>query len=145
MAFESHPRPFDESDVLTASILRELPAARASGETGMYRMVIACNTATHEGGMQLAWAPVPKLGTLSATVDGGTPLVFKVESTEKMGNGSQTITAGAAISLSQNPSIPLPAKTLRIANLFPNESVEFPFGDLPQSLAACFKRSTTAQ
>ncbi|HXB74060.1 MAG TPA: hypothetical protein VNY05_37825 [Candidatus Acidoferrales bacterium] len=64
--------PATRSPVLTASILRELPSARNAGEAAMYRLVLACNAATHEGEMQIAWAPVPKTGTLSAAVDGKT-------------------------------------------------------------------------
>ncbi len=121
----------------------------------MYRLVLACNAATHEGEMQLAWAPVPKMGTLSVAVDGRAPFTYEVEGTEKMGNGSQATTGPAALSLyeskkdSQSQSMLLPAKGLRITNLFPNESVEFPFGNLPQtarqSFAACFKESNTGQ
>jgi hypothetical protein len=137
--------------MVTASILRELPSANA-GEAGMYRLVVVCNTETHEGGMQLAWAPVSKAGALSATVDGETPHEYKVEGTEKMGNGSPATTGPAAIDLyesTKDSRMPLPARALRIKDLFPNEPVEFPFGDLTQtarhSLAACFKESNTAQ
>ena len=143
--------PATKAEMLTASILRELPASRNAGEAALYRLVLACNAATHEGEMQLAWAPAPKTGTLSAAVDGKTPFTYKVEGAEKMGNGSPGTTGPAAISLyeskknSLTPAMPLPAKTLTISNLFPNETVEFPFGDLTQtarqSLAACFTRS----
>lgn len=106
----------------------------------MYRLILTCNTATHEGGMQLAWAPMPKTGTLSAVVDGKTPVTYEVEGKEKMGNGSQATTGPAAISLA---GMSLPAQSLRIADLFPNESVEFPFGTLTQaarqSLTACIE------
>jgi hypothetical protein len=139
--------PATKAPMVTASILRELPSAR--GEVAaLYRLVLSCNAATHDGEMQLAWAPAPKIGTLSATVDGKAPVIYKVEGAEKMGNGSQGTTGPAAISLyqskkdSQTPRILLPTKTLLIKDLFPNESVEFPFGDLSQtarqSLAACF-------
>ena len=147
--------PATTAPVLTASIMRELPSARNAGEAAMYRLVLVCNAATHEGEMQLSWAPAPKTGTLSAAVDGQTPFIYKVEGTERMGNGSQGTTGPAAISLyeskkvSQNPRMVLPAKTLLITNLFPNESVEFPFDNLNQtarqSLAACFNESSTGQ
>jgi hypothetical protein len=119
-----------------------LPSAKNPGEAGMYRLLVACNTATHEGTMQLSWAPAPKSGTLWAAVDGNPPVEYKVEGLEKMGNGSKGTTGPAAINL---PASPLPVKALRISNLFPNESVEFPFSDLPQaarlSLAACYPAS----
>jgi hypothetical protein len=135
--------------LLTASILRELPSARGAGVAAMYRLVLACNSATHEGEMQLAWAPAPKTGTLSATVDGKTRFTYEVEGSETMGNGSQARTGPAAFSFyptrkdAQMPRMPMPAQTLTISDFFPNETVEFPFDDLSpaarQSLAACFK------
>jgi hypothetical protein len=139
--------PAAKALVLTASILREVPSANA-GEASMYRLLLSCDAATGEGEMQLAWAPLPKTGTLFAAVDGGASLAYNVEGTETMGNGSPATTGPAAISLyeskkgSQGQRMLLPVTTLDIANLAPNESVEFPFGDLPQSarqsLAACF-------
>jgi hypothetical protein len=132
--------PVTKAPVLTASIARELPTAR-NGAAALYRLVLACNADTRQGEMQLAWSPAPKTGTLSAVVD-GIPLKYDVEGRETMGNGSQAITGPAAISL--YPKMPLPARTLTISNLFPNETVEFPFGDLGQtarqSLEACFSR-----
>jgi len=140
--------PETKAPMLTASILRELPSARDGGVAAVYRLVLACNAATHEGEMQLAWAPVPRSGSLLATVDGKTSFTYKVEGAEKMGNGSQGTTGPAAITLydsrkdSQTPRMMLPAQALGIKDLFPNESVEFPFGELTQtarqSLAACF-------
>ena len=131
--------PATKASMPVASILRELPSAKNPGQAGMYRLVLACNAATHEGTMQLSWAPAPRTGTLWASVDGKPPVEYKVEGMEKMGNGSKGTTGPAAIGLDAST---LPAKALRIANLFPNESVEFPFGDLPkavrQSLAACY-------
>jgi hypothetical protein len=137
-----------KAPVLTASILRELPSANP-GEAAMFRLVLACNTATHEGEMQLAWAPLPQRGTLSAVVDGKNPITYRVDGTETMGNGSPATTGPAAISLYEPkkephpPRVLLPAHSLRIENLFPDEPVEFPFGDLPktarESLAVCFQ------
>jgi len=122
------------ADLLTASILRELPSAK------LYRLMVSCNSATHEGSVQLAWAPSPRNGTLSVSVDGSEPALYQVEGREKMGNGTAAITGPAATVLSGIRS--LPRKSLAAGGLFPNESVEFPFGELPeqarQSLAACF-------
>ena len=132
-----------ENAAVTASILRALPSTKHAGEPSMYRLVVACNAATREGEMQLSWAPVPTRGSLSASVDGATPVTYTVEGTEKMGNGSQGTTGPAAMTFRR----PLPAHTLTISDLFPNEKVEFPFGSLPQSahqsLAACFTESHT--
>jgi len=126
--------------VVTASILRELPVARPTGEAASYRLSLACNAATQQGEMQLAWSPAPKTGILSVAVDGMTPLTYKAEGSERMGDGSKATPAGpAAIDLSP---IPWPARTLTISNLFPNETVVFPFGNLPrsarQALSTCF-------
>ena len=132
--------------MVTASVLRELPGPGNAGEASMYRLLLACNQATHEGEMQLAWAPMSTRGSLTAAVDGVTSVAYKVEGGEHMGNGTQATTGPAAIDLA---GIPLPARALNIANLFPNESVEFSFGDVPQgarqSLAACFKKSNPSQ
>ncbi len=68
-----------KAPVLTASILRELPSAASAGEAAMYRLVLACNAATHEGEMQIAWAPDPQRAAFSATVDGKTPFLYPVE------------------------------------------------------------------
>lgn len=135
--------PATKGPMLTASMLREVPSARNAGEAAMYRLVLTCNTATHEGEVQLAWAPAPKTGTLAVLVDGKTPVTYDLEGAAAMS------AAGAAISLSQSKSdsqsqgILLPAKSLRITHLSPDESVEFQFADLPQtarqSLAACFQ------
>ncbi len=129
--------PATKAPRLTASILRELPSARNPGQAGMYRLVVECDAATHERTMQLSWAPAPTTGTLWAAVDG--KVEYKVEGLEKMGNGSKGTTGPAAIGLHLST---LPGRVLRISNLFPNESVEFPFGELPkgarQSLAACY-------
>ena len=102
--------------MVTASILREAPSERNAGEAAMYRLVLSCNTATHEGEMQLAWAPVPQRGTVSAAVDGGSAITYEVTGTEMMGNGSRATTGPAAISLyegkrdSQAQALTLPRK-----------------------------------
>jgi hypothetical protein len=146
-----HNAPDPKAPTLTASILRELPSPKNSGQAAMYRLVLTCNAATREGEMQLAWAPAPKSGILSASIDGNAPLTYKVDGTESMGNGSKAITGPAAISLYESkgdfrpPGMLMPRQTLAFSNLFPNERVEFPFSDLSQSaresLAACFTAS----
>ena len=140
--------PATTAPMLTASILREVPSATHEGEGAMYRLVVACNAATREGEMQLAWAPVPKAGTLSAVVDGNAPVTYTIEGTETMGNGSKAMAGPAAARLFEarpgaaTPPIRLPTQALTIRDLFPNETVEFPFGSLPlaarQSLSVCF-------
>jgi hypothetical protein len=116
----------------TASILRELPSQTNPGEAVMYRLVLNCD------GTQLAWAPLPKAGALSVTVDGNAPAAYAVEGTETMGNGSPATTGHSAIALEVSP---LPLEALTIRDLSPGESVTFPFAALPegarQSLKGC--------
>jgi mono/diheme cytochrome c family protein len=142
--------PATKSPITAASILREAPSTGNAGEAGMYRLVLSCNAATREGGMQLTWAPIPKTGRLSVVVDGGMPLVYEVEGEEKMGNGSQVTAGPSAVGLSESGqnsghgAMPLPKEVLAIQGLSPGEFVEFPFGELAetarQSLAGCFKK-----
>ena len=107
----------------------------------LYRLVLSCNAVTHEGEMQVAWAPVPQRGTMSVAVDGNAASVHKVDGTEKMGNDNPITTGPAAVALSEVKT--LPSKSLRVAELFPGEAVEFSFSDLPgdarRSLAGCFR------
>ena len=66
------------ADIVTASIVRELPSAAASGRTpgteaAMYRLVLTCNTGSRTGTMQLAWSPEARRGTLAVALDGSRP------------------------------------------------------------------------
>jgi hypothetical protein len=115
----------------SASILRESPATR-------YRLVLECNAATREGEIQVSWAPNAANGTLHASLDGKAPITYLVEGTESMGNGQGANAQRAAIKLRSV----MPAQSLTISNLFPNEKVVFPFDTLPEgvrrTLSACF-------
>lgn len=134
--------PDTKAPMLTASILREVPSAKTVDEASMYRMVVTCNAATRQGEMQLSWAPGPRLGTLSAIVDGEATFTYKVESAKTMGAAISLYESGKDF---QTPAMVLPMQTLGVNDFFPNESVEFPFEGLTQttrqSLAACFKES----
>jgi hypothetical protein len=138
---ERTQRPTKKETVVVASLLREAASSRKIPGGALYRLVVACNTATHEGDMQLAWSPEPRRGRVSVSVDGRAPSVYKVEGTEKMGNGNPVTMGPAAVVLIELKM--LPTKSLRIAELFPGEAVEFSFDDLPtdarQSLAGCFR------
>ena len=142
------------TEVITASIVRELssmPAAgRAAGtEAAMYRLVLTCNAATRDGAMQVAWSPEPKRGTLVVGFDGQPATRFTVEGTERMGNGTAATTGPAAFVFAQGTAgadaahLPLPARALTVSELFPGETVTFPFDELTgaarQSLSACFR------
>ena len=134
--------------VIEASILREKPAAAGSGEARAYRVTLACNVATQHGSLQVAWSPLPWRGTLAASVDGRAAVRYRVDGSEKMGNGSLVVTRGiAALVLTdtkyaEDAGLPLPAETLTIADLFPDETVVFPFAELPRDarreFEACF-------
>jgi mono/diheme cytochrome c family protein len=138
-------------ELITASIVRELPSAAAAGrpeiEAAMYRLVLACNATTREGAMQLAWSPLPKRGTLSVAVDGKPPAAYPVEGTERMGNGTAATSGPAAFVIARfggsGSRIELPKRTLTASQLFPGETVTFPFDQLARSaraaLAPCFR------
>jgi hypothetical protein len=136
--------------ILTASILREMPSARNAAEAEVYRLIASCNSATGEGEVQLAWAPIAQSGTLTASVDGNAAVEYRVEGSEKMGNGSGVELHGlAALALAETKrgaardGLPLPAESLTIGALFPGQTVTFSFANLPtdarRELHACFQ------
>jgi len=109
----------------------------------MYRLILTCRTATHEGEIRLAWANgVPEEGRqITVAVDGKAPFPYKVEGGKKQGNGANG--PGATV-LYPNPiaNVPLPTQSLTISNLFPDETVVFPLESLSQTvrqdLSMCF-------
>src|SRR6185437_7880294 len=113
----------ERGPAVTASILRELPGAN-KGEAAMFRLVVTCNSATHESDVQLAWAPLPKTGSLSATIDGKATLTYDVEGRESMGNGSPAVTGPAAVSLNGSGKMTLPLRTLAIHSDFQTGKLE---------------------
>jgi hypothetical protein len=90
---------------------------------------------------------------MSAVVDGKVPFTYQVEGSEKMfkgavgtmGTGATILNAKMGSSGVSKLAMPLPEHTLTISDLFPGETVVFPFGDLPQAarqeLATCFTGS----
>ena len=138
------------ADIVTASIVRELPSAAAAGrgdtEAAMYRLVLTCNAASGEGALQLAWSPVPKRGTLAVAIDGKPATSYTVDGTERMGNGTTATTGPAAFVIARfggGTRVELPKRTLTATGLFAGETVTFPFDELAkparESLSACFK------
>ncbi len=133
--------PDTKSTLLTASIVRDVaPRQRQQGNAmPVYRLTLACDTASLQGEMQLAWSPSPQIDrTFSVSSDGNTGIPHKLEGREeKMGNGT-ALTAGLAAT---KLNTPLPEKTLTVTDLFPGETVVFPLSDLDQNtrrqLAAC--------
>jgi len=128
------------ADSVSASIVRELPSAQSADVPDSYRLTVACRADTREAQMELAWSPgVPKTGqVLSALVDGKAVSTYKVEGTEKMGNGQNGVSGPGSIRL----ATALPADTLTITDAFPGQTVVFPFSSLPQAehkaLSTCF-------
>jgi hypothetical protein len=124
----------EEGPLLTAGIVRALPSMTYAGSTDMFRLRLTCNAGTREGEIQVAWAPGnPTEGRpMSVAVDGNAPLTVKAEGGEKQGNGKSG--PGSVIL-----PITLPAQTLTISNVFPDETVVFSLGDLPQTVRQCFK------
>jgi hypothetical protein len=129
---------------VTASIVRQLPSTdkEAHGEPDLYRLMVTCDARTRAGHMDLEWSPgVPKQGReMSAAVDGKQRFTWKVEGNETMGNDQAGTSGPGAVAV----AVPLPKKTLTVANLFPDETVEFPFSDLDKTarrqLSACFSK-----
>lgn len=132
--------------ILTASIVRETPSPKNAGDTDLYRLALSCQTDTLEAQMVLTWAPAasPKGQIVSVAIDGQAPFTFQADDGEKMFKGTLgTMGTGATI-LSVTS---LPGQSLTIANLFPDETVVFPFGELGKSarqeLSACFTSSSS--
>jgi hypothetical protein len=148
--------PKTQVQILTASVVRQLPSAAYPDSPDLYRLKLTCRADTHEAEMQLAWSPaVPEQGrVMFASVDGMAPATYKIEGLEKNGNG-QAGTSGpgsmvlSATQLRATQVMPLPAQTLTVRNVFPDETVEFPFDDLTptvrQELSTCFTGSSTSR
>ena len=136
-------------EILTASIVRELPSAQNPDVPDSYRLTVTCRPGTREARIELAWSPgTPKTGQIfSALVDGEALATYKVEGIETMGNGTGGSSGPGSILLYPAPknsaaTVALPAQTLTIRDAFPNETVVFPFSELSpkerQALATCF-------
>ena len=115
------------AEQLSVSLFRE--TTMGTGERRAWRVITSCNLTTNVGSLQLAWSPQPANGTLTASIDGKPAVPYTVKGSEKMGNGSTVVTNGLA-ALELAPT--LPAESLSIAGLFPNETATFPFATLPK-------------
>jgi hypothetical protein len=135
-----------EDRLVAASIVREVPPRKpGSTEVPAYRLRIACNASTGIGEMQLTWSPQPQTGrTIVAAVDGNSIVEYKLEGRESMGNGGTAQSGHASVLLSNGKSgkLSFPDKTLAIRELFPGETVVFPFSELDRKahaeLLKCF-------
>ncbi len=128
-----------KAQITTVSTLRE--ALRTEGTAESYRLLLTCDQTSRTGHMQLAWSPLPRVGTFSVTSDGAARGPYRVEGKEQMGNN---VGSSSGLAAYEFTNAWLPARSLAIRNLFPTESVEFTFSALPPaartSLAACFDR-----
>ena len=135
-----------EDGMVFASIIRDVPARKAGSlDAPVYRLRMACNPATGVGEIQLTWSPEPQTGrTMRASVDGSEPVEYRIEGKESMGNGGTVQTGHASVVLSnaKGGKLPLASQVLIVRDLFPRETVEFPFTGLDQKvhseLRACF-------
>ena len=128
--------PATKTPQTTASILREV--MRQGDTVESYRLVLTCDELSRQGQVQLAWSPVPTVGTFSIVVDDTVRGPYTVDGKEAMGNG---VGSSNGLASFQFPTPALPSHRLLIRNLFPNETVEFSFNDLPsaasRALAPC--------
>lgn len=138
--------PVASAPILTVSILREIPSTERAGEAEAYRLIASCNLATQDGYVQLAWAPSPQSGTFAVSADGIDAAQYRTEGSERMGNGGGVGVAALVLAETKRgvsrTGLPFPARSLTISDLFPGETVTFPFSNLPkgarQELNACF-------
>lgn len=135
----SHWNVERNASLVNASIVRELP--NPSGVPDSYRLAVTCRADSREAAMELTWSPgVPKEGQpLTVLVDGIAQPGVKVPGAEPMGGGMAGTSGPGAVILN---ALPLPEQTLTIRDIFPNQTVEFPFSEMSrtdrQTLAACF-------
>jgi hypothetical protein len=79
---------------------------------------------------------------MTASVDGNAPIEYKIEGEESMGNGGtvQTGHASLLLSIGRGGKLALANQTLTIRNVFPSETVEFPFSQLDPNIRAEFRK-----
>jgi hypothetical protein len=133
--------PATQTPILTASVVQAARPATNAPEPDLYRLTLRCRLATHEGEMQLAFAPgdVPQTGgAISVSADGKGPSTYRLY----QGEGNATLYATKLNLGVPKLAVALPAQTLTVSNLFPGETVAFPFASLPQTarqaLSTCF-------
>jgi hypothetical protein len=135
--------PSVNGPVVRANSLQGAGSKEYPDTTDLYRLSLLCRTDTHEGQMQLAWAAgVPKNGRVaSIAIDGKAPFTYTVSGTEKMGNGTAGGSGPGAAVIARS-DVAMPAQTVTVSNLFPDETVTFSFEGLDRatrkSIASCF-------
>lgn len=135
-----------ENGVVSASIVREVaPRTAGSKDAPLFRLGMICAPSSRLGEMQLTWSPQPQTGrTMTVLVDGKAPVEYKIDGKESMGNGGTVLAGHASVVLSsgKGAKLALPSHFLTVRDLFPGETLEFPFADLDQrarsELGKCF-------
>ncbi len=79
---------------------------------------------------------------MTASVDGNEPVEFSIEGKESMGNGGAVQTGHASVLLSngKEAKLGLANQALTVRDLFPGETVGFPFSELDQKVRAEFQK-----
>jgi hypothetical protein len=135
-----------DGGMISAGMVREVPPRKPGlTDAPVYRMLMVCNPSTRLGEMQLTWSPEPQTArTMTVSIDGNAPVEYRLEGQESMGNGA-TVKSGhasAVLSSGQGGKLAFPKQSLSVRDLFPGETVVFPFGDLDKKasseLTKCF-------
>lgn len=133
-----------EDGRVSAGIVREVPPRKpGSTDLPVYRLRMVCNPSIGVGEMQLTWSPQPQTGrTMTASVDGNAPVEYRIAGQESMGKGGTVQTGHASVLLSNGKGgkLALANHTLTVRELFPGETVEFPFSELDQKARAEFRK-----
>jgi len=128
-----------QASTVTASVVRKVSPRKPETDAPLYRLSVSCDGATRQGAMLITWSPEPQTNrTFLVSTDGQPGVPHTLTGQEKMGNGT-TGTSGRASAMLR---VPLPEKSLTIAELFPGEAAVFPVDALDQrtrrELAACY-------
>lgn len=139
----SSNEPGAGSRKVTADVVRQVASTKFPGKTDMYRLILSCRMDTHEGEIRLAWANgVPDEGQpMTVAVDGRPAFTHKAEGGREQGNGANG--PGATVLYpNREMALPFPEQRLTVSNVFPNETVVFPFEGLNatarRDLSSCF-------
>jgi hypothetical protein len=138
-------KPSTKAPVSRASIVQTVPSPTTPAQPDLWRLTVSCSASTHEGEIKLFWSPggPERDQEMVAAIDGNGEFKFRADGTERMGTGGTT-NSGSLVLFATAPKfgMALPAKTLTMSNLIDNETVAFPFADLPQparqALSPCF-------
>lgn len=76
--------PGSKLSVLNASIVRDVTPREPQVGAPVYRLALGCNMASHQGEIQLTWAPKPQTGpTFFVSADGNPGIPHKLEGREE--------------------------------------------------------------